>query len=351
MTQIPPPPIPTTDRKLRRSLQFALFAVSILWYMLADGLAGRAARGITNRFNLDDLQPLLAVLFLLFLLAVGFSAFQGIFLSRRRPLSEVLGLPGRATAGREWAIGAAIGWGMGIAAVLPMMLAGALHMQFWTQPRAFWLLLIRVLTLGVSSLAMETALRGFPFRRLIDALGPARATILLAILQGVVHYFTPDATWISMMVTMLASLLFSLAWLRTHGLWLPWGMHFAWNASVGLIFGLPLRGVSALASVVQTRAIGPLWLTGYDFGPEGAFLTMVVVLVAIVVLIRTTGDYAWLYTRPEILSGGYPVDPAPPAAHVQMEQEAATRPPALIQIAPATPPPPPRPGEPSEDSQ
>ena len=41
---------------------------------------------------------------------------------------------------------------------------------------------------------------------------------------------------------MLAGVLLSIAWLRTHGLWLPWGIHFAWNASIGLLFGLPVRG-------------------------------------------------------------------------------------------------------------
>ncbi len=41
---------------------------------------------------------------------------------------------------------------------------------------------------------------------------------------------------------MLAGVLLSIAWLRTHGLWLPWGLHFAWNASLGILFGLPVSG-------------------------------------------------------------------------------------------------------------
>jgi hypothetical protein len=49
---------------------------------------------------------------------------------------------------------------------------------------------------------------------------------------------------------------------------------------------------------------------------------------------RVTKDWAWAYTLPEIVAGGYAVEVAPPPAHTAMEKAAA--PPPLVQILPVT---------------
>jgi len=330
-------PSSTDHRQPRRSLQLALVITSLTWFVLSNALAARAARGLSNRFDAEAGRPLLTALFLIFLLIVGFTILQGITQTGTTTLRSTLGLPRRPSAGREWALGAAIGWGLAVCSILPMLLARSLHVRFWTEPRAFGLLLLNVATIAAATIATEIALRGYPFRQLIAAIGPAWATVATAVLLGIVHYFSPDPTWISVLATMVASILFSVAWLRTHGLWLPWGLHFAWNASIAILFGLPVRGVVDFASIIQTRAIGSAWLTGDDFGPEGAFLTALVLLGGIVVLVRTTRDYAWDYTHPQIVPGGYEVEPAPPAAHTAMEKEVAAKSPALVQILPTTP--------------
>ena len=253
-------------------------------------------------------------------------------------LREILGLPRRATAAREWALGAALGWGLALAAILPMALSGAIYVQLWSQPRVFGLFLLNGITLAVASLAEEIAFRGYPFRRLIDAIGPVKATIALSLLFGCGHALNPYSTWTSVLVTVLAGMLLSIGWLRTHGLWLPWGLHFAWNACVGILFGLPISGMSDFSSVVQTRTFGHLWLTGGDYGPEGAAFTALVLGIGMIVLVRVTRDYAWDYTRKPIVAAGYATDIAPPAAHVAMEQQASvSAPPALVQILPAAP--------------
>jgi len=327
----------TYSGRSERTLQLALFVTSATWFLASDTLAGRASRGISERFGLDAERPLLAGLFLLFLLAVGFSVLQAIA-HRSSKLRDVLGLPKRTTARREWVLGFALGWGCVVLAILPMALAGKLDVQLWAQPRAIGLLLLNLGTLAVAALAEEVAFRGYPFRRLLEAIGPVAATVVMSFLFGIGHALNPGATWTSVLVTMLAGLLLSVAWLRTHGLWLPWGLHFAWNASIGVLFGLPISGIGDFASVVQTRAVGPLWLTGGNYGPEGAAFTAIVLLIGVVVLVRITRDYAWNYTHKPIVSGGYAVEVAPPAAHVAMEQEekpASAN--SLVQILPVTP--------------
>jgi uncharacterized protein len=328
----------TFPARSNRILQLALFVTSAAWILCAQAVAARAAQGFALRFYFLPGRPLLAALFFLFLLALGFSILQSIF-QRRTSLRDVLGLPKRSTAGREWTLGAAIGWGSMVLAILPMTLAGDLRVSFWASPRSFWLLLVNLATIAAAALAEEVAFRGFPYRRLIEAIGPVSATIAMSIFFGLLHALNPNATMGSVLVTMLAGLLFSIAWLRTHGLWLPWGVHFAWNASMGLLFGLPVSGITAFSTVVQTRAVGPLWLTGGDYGPEGALFTFLVLFIAIGILVRLTRDYAWQYTHRPIVAAGYAMDAPPPAAHVAMEQQARPAPaaPSLVQILPVTP--------------
>ena len=333
----------TTQRRSERTLQFALFLTSAAWFLAADTVAAHAARGLSERFALDAARPLLTWAFLLFLLAVGFSLLQAIA-RRQSSVREVLGLPKRLTAWREWKLGAALGWGLVVLAVLPMAVAGTLHVQFWTQPRAFGLLLLNLLTLAVATVAEEVAFRGYSYRRLIEAIGPIAATTLMSLLFGLGHVLNPGATWASTLVTILAGVLLSVAWLRTHALWLGWGVHFAWNASMGILFGLPISGINDFASIVQTRAFGRPWLTGGDYGPEGAGFTVIVLLIGIAVLVRETRDYAWHYTYVPIVPAGYPMEPVPPPAHVAMQQQeqrsqqtTPAAPVTLVQILPSTP--------------
>jgi hypothetical protein len=216
-----------------------------------------------------------------------------------------------------------------------MMLGGTLHPIFWMAPRSFWLAFLSLAMLAVSALVEEVAFRGYPFRRLIEIVGPTWATILMSSFFGLLHAFNPDATWISVLITILAGVLLSIAWLRTHGLWLGWGLHFAWNASMGVLFGLPVSGIVDFSSLVQTRAIGRTWLTGGDYGPEAAFFTLLVLVVGIIVVVLVTRDYSWNYTRKPIIAAGYPMDVPPPEAHTAMEQQA--KPASLVQILPTTP--------------
>lgn len=326
--------IPT--RRTGKTFKLARFATAIAWCVSSRLLSASSARGITNRFNMDAWQPLLSALFLLFLLAVGFRLLEMI---ARRPTSSrsVLDLPERSTSGREWLLGAALGWGMVILAVLPMALAGSLHISFWTEPGTLRLIIINLLTLAAQTLAVEVTFRGYAFRCLIEVIGPAGATLCMSILFAFTQVLINGANSTGIFIAILMGVVFSVAWLRTHALWMAWGMHFAWAASMGLLFGLPVSGSIDSSVLVQTIASGHHWLTGGNYGPEGARLTALALLAGLIVLVRITRDYAWNYTHAPIVAGGYPMEAQPPAAHVAMEQSQQGRPQALVQILPNAP--------------
>ena len=122
------------------------------------------------------------------------------------------------------------------------------------------------------------------------------------------HLVNTNASAASTLVTILAGWLFSIAYLRTRALWLPWGLHFAWNASMGILFGLPVSGLTIFNPVITTNAVGPKWLTGGGYGPEGSAVAVFVLPVLMIVLVRVTRDYAHRYAQPVIIPGGIPVD-------------------------------------------
>jgi hypothetical protein len=308
----------------------------VLWLLAAHAVAFRAAEGIAGRFGWSSTgQDLLVNLFLLFLLLLGFTTLNWIG-TRQGSVRLANALPKRPTWREEWSRGAVIGWAAALAAVVPMMIGAALHPQFFWHAPAWAGAAVSVISLLLAALASEVAFRGFLFRRLIDATGPGTATILLAVIYALIGALGPNGTGVSFVVTVIAGVLFSVAYLRTHALWLGWGMHFAWAAAMAVVLGLPVGGIASYSTVVQTDTSGPLWLTGGAYGPEGALFTAIVFLVVITAVYRATRNYAWNYTHPEIVPGGYPMDVPPPPAHTEMEQAAAAKAATLVQIAPAS---------------
>lgn len=327
-------PAPTS---LPRSFNLALVIAAALWIVAAGNLASRSAQGIINRLNLPVFDQLLQQAFFLFLLLWGFTVIRWLATRRVSDLRSTNALPSRPTMAQEWQRGAALGWGMLLAAIIPMMLAGDLHPQISPELRNWGSAALSLAAIALSTLALEVALRGFLFQRLIAATSPGIAAALLSVFCGMISGFESNATSRSMVVTFLLTLIFSLAYLRTRALWLGWGLHFAWNASMAVLFGLPIAGNATYNDLIFTSVSGSDWLTGGPYGPQGGLLTVVVLLAGIVVLYRISRDYAWEYTHEPIIPAGYPMDIAPPAAHVAMENAAAAAPVPLVQIAGVTP--------------
>lgn len=313
-------------KPISRTASARQFVLGALWMLLSFHTYGLFARSLSPDYAFLASQSctLLALL-------CGFYFFSSVFDGQPRPLRS-MGFVVRSSAKREWALGLAIGWGMLVLLVLPMVLVGRLTPSFSFSAVDWSSFVLATAILLVSALAEEVGFRGYPFQRLIEAAGPAWATVFMAAIFGLVHLQAVNATVVSTLSAMLAGILYSIAYLRTRALWLSWGLHFGWTFSMGVLFGLPVEGIQRYASIVQMTPHSPWWLTGGFYGPQASVLAPIVLLAGIAVMVRATREYAWEYTFEAPSGAGYPMDAPPPPQHQAMEQ--AAKPAPLVQIQP-----------------
>ncbi len=325
-------------RDLPRGFEFALFGISLLWALAASVIAGKAARGIAGRFGLDAMETLLEAVFLIFLVVLGFQFLDWIA-TRQGEMVDVLPLPRRAGWSGEFGVGAAIGWGLCLAAVLPVLLTGNLHGRVRGTGAGLASAGLAVLTLGALTLAEELIARGYGFQRLMGAVGSSWASVITSVgFAGWLVWTGSPMRWeTALVVGTLLGIVLAMAYLRTRALWVGWGLHFGFRVVMAVVLGLPVAGRSDFGSLADVFTTGPGWLTGEAFGLDAAIWTGAAMLGAMVVLYRVTREYAWAYTAPVLVGAGYEVEVAAPAAHVAMEKPAgAVVSPALVQILPST---------------
>lgn len=199
----------------------------------------------------------------------------------RRPASIGMNVQG---AGRAFGGGVALGALLFSAVVLTLALGGcyraiALHPS--------WGIATAVLLFLPSAALEELLFRGVLFRLVEESAGTWIALAVSAALFGAAHAFNPGATWLSSVAIALeAGVLLGATFVLTRNLWLPIGLHFAWNFCEGPIFGTQISGRTLSVDLVSARLVGPQWLTGGAFGPEAgvAALGICTIAAAIVLL-------------------------------------------------------------------
>jgi len=162
-------------------------------------------------------------------------------------------------------------------------------------PRTLEIPPLVVCALLAGAMAEELIFRGYPFQRLVEGLGNVGAIIVLSALFGAVHLHNPhvaDNRTVEVFAfcnTLLIGIVFAIAYLRTRALWFPWGLHFAWNITMGLIFGIPVSGLTDFSVLVKARVGGPAWFLGGAYGFEGGMLGTIVIalgLTYVVIFVR-----------------------------------------------------------------
>jgi membrane protease YdiL (CAAX protease family) len=136
--------------------------------------------------------------------------------------------------------------------------------------------------IGIASgIFEETLFRGVLLRQLERLVGTWWALAATSVLFGGLHMINPDATWVGAISIMVeAGVLLGGAYLYTRRLWLPAGIHAAWNFTQGWVFSVPVSGTGQPIGLLVTERHGPQWLTGGDFGLEASMAAVAVATAA-----------------------------------------------------------------------
>ena len=128
----------------------------------------------------------------------------------------------------------------------------------------------------VPAILEEIFFRGILFRWIEEFGGSWAALIVTSAFFGLAHIANPNATWFSSFaIAMEAGLLLGGAYMLARSLWLPIGLHFAWNFTQGFIFDVPVSGLDQ-QGLVEARLSGPELLSGGAFGLEASVIAVVI---------------------------------------------------------------------------
>ena len=287
--------------RLRSGWRFALFAASFYALFTALGVLVALSIYLAYRRPVGEFESLLdlisnspagyliqfAIIFVpALLLGWGFGKFfDGV-------PPHALGWARHRGWLRDLFVGSAVGFAsLLLAAALAAALGG---FRFALAPEGFGAAFAKTffgaaLVYVLLAAAEECAFRGYPLQTLLRSHAVITAAIPGSLLFAAVHLTNPNVPRdyrLAFMFgnTALAGVWLAVAYWRTRSLWLPLGIHWAWNWALGSVTGLPVSGITSLnrAPLVRATDAGPAWLTGGSYGIEGGAACTVALVVSTV---------------------------------------------------------------------
>lgn len=195
----------------------------------------------------------------------------------RRKVAELSGSGSLA----EWTRGAGLGVLLGLLTLAPL---GGLGVYRIEGVGDGFPLLKQIPEMLLVSVMEELLMRGVIFRIAEQAWGTWRALALTTVLFMAAH-LPGEISLIGMLVTAAASLALTAAYQLSRRLWLPMGMHFAWNYLFSAVFSVPVSGHEARGWLRGSMS-GLEWLSGGTYGVEASAIALLVWAVAAGLLLR-----------------------------------------------------------------
>lgn len=214
----------------------------------------------------------------------------------RRPLASV-GFADGAPARRFVA-------GVGVGTVIVGGCAGVFACLGWYHatlapgvPSAQWLAMAVALC-ALVALFEETLFRGYALQTVANAFGGASAVVVTGVLFGALHLLNPTpgvAPWLELVgcgCVAAYGMLGAILRLASGSVWLPMGMHFAWNLLEQFVFGFPDSGIASGEGLLRATVTGPVLLTGGAYGPEAGLIMLGLAGAAGAVAVKAIRGYA-----------------------------------------------------------
>jgi membrane protease YdiL (CAAX protease family) len=214
--------------------------------------------------------------FLIFLLASWIMSRM-----ERRTIADY-GLPWRGSFRVQFWQGVLLGFGAITALLFAMRLVGvfyfgriALHgFAIWMWAAAYALVFILV------ALKEEFRARGYGLFTLSAGIGFWPAAILSAAYFGYSHHGNSGEDWIGLFNAGAFGLLACFLLRTTGNLWMPIGLHAAFDWGETYFYGVADSGQTLPGHLLNSSSSGPAWLSGGTVGPEGSLLcTLLIVMV------------------------------------------------------------------------
>ena len=195
-----------------------------------------------------------------------------------------------------------------IASVVILQVAGGTRLSFnpilrggqginWAGVRTVGAEMAAALILLILAAAFEELVfRGYAFQTLLRGAPAVIPILLFSIFFGGAHLGNPSRTFFSTANTVLAGIWLSIAYLKTRNLWFPTALHFMWNWTMGIFFGIPISGQQIGHPLFVPSGGGPDWLTGGNYGSEGGAAATAALIITTLVIWRAR----WLRVSPEM---------------------------------------------------
>jgi uncharacterized protein len=132
----------------------------------------------------------------------------------------------------------------------------------------------------------ELLFRGYPYQK-VRSFNRSGAIVFTASIFAVAHGRNAGASPLAIVNLVLAGVLLALAYELHQRLWLPIGIHMAWNLLSGPVLGYHVSGYVPRHTLLTVTGGGADWLTGGWFGIEASAWLVVVEIAGIAVLTKT----------------------------------------------------------------
>jgi membrane protease YdiL (CAAX protease family) len=252
-----------------RVLAFPL--VQILVALLFVAIPFAVASTPINLFVTDKPLKRVGALLLAAVALGGYTAYVRVM--EKRTVTEL------STGGAALELGTGLAFGALLFSVTIGILAG-LGVYQVTGQNGWQSMLAFLPACILAGVLEEILIRGILFRILEQWLGSWIALSISAIIFGALHLFNPGATlFAGAAIAIEAGILLAAAYMLTRRLWLCIGTHIAWNFTQGGIYSVAVSGGGG-KGLLQSKMVGPEYLTGGAFGAEASVVALVVCLAA-----------------------------------------------------------------------
>lgn len=144
---------------------------------------------------------------------------------------------------------------------------------------------VAALGLAMINIREEVLFRGWFLTTSYSIRNPLQAVLGGSVIFGLMHCGNNHASLLSIVNLVLFSIFLSELFLIRGSIWLVAAFHSMWNFTQGKLFGLPVSGNPARASLLEFEA-APDSLTA-GFGLEGNLITTAVLVAAVALAART----------------------------------------------------------------